>query len=311
MQGLIASTTIPSKRVDVRLSEAGRFASKSTVSASLNKRQTVDSPLSKRIVAYVVSRQNNDGGYAFAQGLDSNAQDTYYGLAVLSILCSLFPHLDRTIGWLRDFDVGSIYSYYYIGKALTLCNKPLGSRFRGYVESAVGSGKYFGNVDVYVEVSSEFESTLMFLELASILKMSPEGEEARRWLLRYRNKDGGFGAYGHSNIDSTYHAIASLSLLKANRMDLNDTVRFVRECEQSHGGFTVVARSVTPFMEHTYCGVKALDLLGESCRFPSQTMDFVLKCQRRNGGFARSDLGISTFENTFQAVNVLRTLGFL
>lgn len=292
--------------MDVGLSEAGPFASKSTVSISLNKRQTADSPLNKRIVAYVVNRQNGDGGYAFAQGLESNTQDTYYGLAVLNILGSPFPQMDRTIEWLRDFDVGSIYSYYYIGKALTLCNKPLGSQFRDYVESAVSSRRYFGNVDVYVEVSSEFWSTLIFLELASILKISPDGEEARRWLLRYRNKDGGFGAYGHSNIDSTYHAIASLSLLKANRMDLNDTVGFVRECEHSHGGFTVVPQSVTPYMEHTYYGVMTLGLLGESCRFPSQTMDFVLKCQRRNGGFARSDLGISTFENTFQAVSIMQ-----
>jgi hypothetical protein len=88
-------------------------------------------------------------------------------------------------------------------------------------------------------------------------------------------------------------------------------VEFVRKCEQPHGGFTVIHRSVTPYMEHTYYGVMTLDLLGESCRFPWQTMDFVLKCQRDNGGFARSDLGISTFENTFQAVNVLRKLGFL
>jgi len=293
------------------LSEAGRFASKSTVGASLNNRQTADSSLNKRIVAYVVNRQNDDGGYAFAQGLDSNAQDTFYGLAVLNILGSPFPHMDRTIEWLRDFDVGSIYSYFYIAKALTLCNKPVSSQFRDYVESAVSSRRYFGNVDVYVEVSSEFESTLMFLELASILKISPDGEEVRRWLLRYRNKDGGFGARGYSNINSTHHAIASLCLLKVNRRDLNDTVGFVRECEQPHGGFTVIARSVTPYMEHTYYGVMTLDLLGESCRFPSQTMDFVLKCQRGNGGFARSDLGISTFENTFQAVNVLRKLGFL
>ena len=297
--------------MDVGLSEAGRFASKSTVGASLNNRQTADSSLNKRIVAYVVNRQNDDGGYAFAQGLDSNAQDTFYGLAVLNILGSPFPHMDRTIEWLRDFDVGSIYSYFYIAKALTLCNKPVSSQFRDYVESAVSSRRYFGNVDVYVEVSSEFESTLMFLELASILKISPDGEEVRRWLLRYRNKDGGFGARGYSNINSTHHAIASLCLLKVNRRDLNDTVGFVRECEQPHGGFTVIARSVTPYMEHTYYGVMTLDLLGESCRFPSQTMDFVLKCQRGNGGFARSDLGISTFENTFQAVNVLRKLGFL
>jgi hypothetical protein len=74
MQGLIASTTIPSKRVDVRLSEAGRFASKSTVNAILNLRHIVCSSLDRRIVEYIANRQDDDGGYVFAQGPDSNAQ---------------------------------------------------------------------------------------------------------------------------------------------------------------------------------------------------------------------------------------------
>jgi len=52
-----------------------------------------------------------------------------------------------------------------------------------------------------------------------------------------------------------------------------------------------------------------LDLLLEKCRFPQKTADFVLKCQRANGGFARTDIGISTLENTFQAVKILQKLG--
>jgi hypothetical protein len=63
-------------------------------------------------------------------------------------------------------------------------------------------------------------------------------------------------------------------------------------------------------MEHTYYGLMTLDLLGEKSKYPSQTINFVLGCQNNNGGFARSDLGISTFENTFQAVEVLRKLNF-
>jgi len=293
------------------LREAGRFASKSTANASLNIRQIADSSLGKRIVEYIVNRQNGDGGYAFAQGLDSNAQGTYYGLVILNLLGSPFPNMERTVEWLYNFDLSSIYSYYYIGKSLALYNKHIGSRFRDFVSSAISSGKYLRNVDVYVEVSSEFESTLMILELASILDIKPDGEEVKRWLLKRRNKDGGFGAYGHSNINSTYYAVASLDSLKVDRRDLSDTVTFVRKCERPYGGFTVIPRSAPPYMEHTYYGVRTLDLLEESCRFPSQTIDFVLKCQRGNGGFARSDLGISTFENTFQAVDVLRTLGFL
>ena len=292
----------------VRLREAGRFASESTVNASLNTRQIADSSLGKRIAEYTVNRQNDDGGYAFAQGLESNAQDTYHGLVILSLLGSPFPNMERTVEWLCNFDLSSIYSYYYVGKSLALCSKHVGSRFRDFVSSAISSGRYFRTVDVYVEVSSEFESTLMILELASILDIKPYGEEVKRWLLIHRNKDGGFGAYGYSNINSTYYAVASLDLLKVDRRDLSDTVIFVRKCERSYGGFTVIPRSAPPYMEHTYYGVMTLDLLGENCRFPSQTIDFVLKCQRDNGGFARSDLGISTFENTFHAVSIMQKL---
>lgn len=297
--------------MDARLSEAGRFASKNILNVSLSRGHVAESSLKRQVAEYVADRQNDDGGYAFAQGLESNAQDTYYGLAILKLLGSPFPNTERTIMWLNEFDLSNIYSHYYVGKAFTLCNKRMGRRFRDFVSSTINSGRYFGNADVYIEVPSEFEFALMVLELASILNVKPDGEELKRWILEYKNMDGGFGAYGHSSINSTYYAVASLGLLKVDRRDLFDAVRFVRKCEQPFGGFTVIPRSAPPYMEHTYYGVMTLELLGENCRFPSQTVDFVLKCQRRNGGFARSDLGISTFENTFQAISVLRRLGFI
>jgi hypothetical protein len=52
----------------------------------------------------------------------------------------------------------------------------------------------------------------------------------------------------------------------------------------------------------------ALDALGENCMFRQETVDFVLRCQNGNGGFARADLGISTLENTFQAVSIIQKL---
>jgi len=64
-------------------------------------------------------------------------------------------------------------------------------------------------------------------------------------------------------------------------------------------------------MEHTYYGVMTLDLFNQDCKYPAQTIDFLLNCQNLHGGFARSDLGISTFENTFQAVSMLRKIGNL
>jgi len=58
----------------VRLREAGRFASKNTTKVILNIRQTADWSLGRRIVEYIVNRQDDEGGYTFVQGPDSNAQ---------------------------------------------------------------------------------------------------------------------------------------------------------------------------------------------------------------------------------------------
>jgi hypothetical protein len=267
-----------------------------------------DRSLAQSVINYVVSRQNVDGGYTFVEENDSNAEDTYYGLAILKLLGSTFPNVDKTVEWLRGFRLGSIYSYYYIGKALSLCCEDLDSRFQKYVVSAIASKRHFGSVEVYIEVASEFRAAHMVLELAKLLDVDPADNDVVAWLLGYKNGDGGFGAHRHSNINSTYYATASLDLLNFNMKSLQDTVAFLRACENLHGGFTVIPHSFAPYMEYVYYGVMALDALGEKCRFPSQTVDFVLRCQNANGGFARADIGISTFENTYQAVNVLQKL---
>ena len=266
-----------------------------------------DASLAKNVIKYITSRQNLDGGYTFVEENDSNAQDTYYGLATLKLLDAPFPKIDKTVQWLREFSLGSIYSYYYIGKALSLCGEDLGNLFRKYVASTIAAKRHLGSVDVYFEVASEFRATYMVLELADLQGVDP-GKDVAEWLLRYKNGDGGFGAHDFSNINSTYYATASLDLLGFDMKSLKDTVAFLRSCEKPYGGFTVVPDSFAPYMEHTYYGMMALDLLGESCVFRPQTVDFVRRCQNANGGFARADLGISTFENTFQAVSILQKL---
>jgi hypothetical protein len=291
--------------VDVRLHEVGRFA------LGLEKKQFANSLLVKRIEDYVVKRQNDDGGYAFAQGLESNAQDTYYGLAILQLLKVLFPGVKKTIKWLLDFVPNSHYSHYYIAKALKICGEEPHRSLKGFLLSLQGSKIEFGTVDVYVEVASEFQSLSMITELARMVGVKIDREKMISWLLSYQNRDGGFGAHRHSNLNSTYHAVVSLFNLGYPVKSLEKTLEYVRSCEKPIGGFTVVPRSVLPYMEHVYYGVSTLELLDERPRYPTNTTSFALMCQNSNGGFARSDLGISTFEDTFYAVSILRIIGVL
>ncbi len=267
--------------------------------------------LVKRVVDYVVGGQNDYGGYAFCQGVDSNAQDTYYGLAILDLLGAPFPNVERTVDWLLSFDPDSLYSHYYVAKALKLCGlKPEIERrsLKKFILSLSVARGEFGAIDVYFEVASGFLSVFIATELANMVGIKVNRERIKSWLFSFKNDDGGFGAHGNSNLNSTYHAVASLFNLGYPVWLLKDTLEYIRTCEKPYGGFTVVPNSSTHFMEDVYFGVSTLNLFGESVRFPWQTAEFVLKCQNANGGFARSEIGISTFEDTFYAVSILKTL---
>jgi len=274
----------------------------------LADRQSVDLWV-RRVIDYVVNRQNEDGGYTFCQGIESNAQDTYYGLAILDSLGVSFPKVEKTVEWLQSFVPDSLYSHYYVAKALKLCGKePEKKLLREFIFSLPVVNGEFGTVDVYPEVASEFLPIFMAVELACSAVVEVNRKRIVGWLLGFKNGDGGFGAHGHSNLNSTYHAVASLFSLGYPLESLRDTLGYVRACEKSYGGFTVVPIGATPYMEHIYYGTSALNLLGERLRYPKQTAEFVLKCQNSNGGFARSDLGISTFEDTFYAVSILQKI---
>jgi hypothetical protein len=268
----------------------------------------------KKVIDYVISRQNDDGGYTFCQGTESNLQDTYYGLAILDLLHHPFPNVERTIYWLRNFEVDNIYSCYYVAKALELCGKKLDEHLINLIISFIDAQDMGENLstpltDAYLGTTSEFMTTFIISELSKILKLEPNGRRTASWLLSFLNRDGGFGANRCSNVVSTYHAVASLNNLRYNVKNLRETIAYVRSCEKPSGGFAIVPQAPTPYMEYTYCGMMSLDLFGKKCRFPTRVAEFVFKCQNLSGGFGRSDFSISTFENTFQAISILKKLG--
>ena len=290
--------------MDVRLHEVGRFT------LNIEKKHFDDSMWAKQVIDYVVNRQNEDGGYTFAQGIESNAQDTYYGLAILNLLNAPYPKIRQTIEWLHNFAPDNIYSHYYIAKALILCDEKPDKKLQEFLRSLEPSKGVLGAVDVYVEVASEFLFIFMVTELLNVAQIAADidRQNAISWLQHHKNRDGGFGAHGDSNINATYHAIASLSNLGYPVKSLKETLRYVSSCENPSGGFTMIPTGLNPYMEHIYYGLATLDLLGEHAKYTEKTRMFIMRCQNANGGFARSDLGISTFENTFYALSALRII---
>lgn len=64
----------------------GRFNRGSSKVTDLESIYTDWVMLARSVTNYVVSRQNEDGGYTFCRFTDSNAQDTHYGFAILDLL---------------------------------------------------------------------------------------------------------------------------------------------------------------------------------------------------------------------------------
>jgi hypothetical protein len=279
--------------------------------AQLRKEQLADPQRVRSVADYVVNRQNDDGGYTFCQGTESNAQDTYYGLAILNLLRIPFPNAEQTKKWLYGFVPDSHYSHYYVAKALRLCGEKPHRSLKHFLLSLEITRGEFGTADVYAEVASEFQVVSMITELANMVGVETNREKTTGWLLSHQNKDGGFGAHGYSSLNSTYYAVASLFSLRHPVRSLRRTLVYVRSCEKPSGGFTVAPSAFTPYMEHVYYGVSTLELLGEQTKYPEKTAQFVLNSQNANDGFARTDLGISTFEDTFFAVTILQKTGKL
>jgi hypothetical protein len=269
-----------------------------------------DGTWTRDVADYILQRQNEDGGYAFAQGLESNAQDTYYALEILDLLEVNPPHTEQTTKWLREFPARDLYAYYYVTKATRLCREPVDGAIAERVLVLRHADGSFGTVNVDVEAPSEFVSPFMSTELLNMLGVTWDTGKTIDWLLRYQNRDGGFATNDRSNLRSTFHAVTSLRNLGYPIERLGPTLVFVRSCERPRGGFTVVPGNSVPYMEDVYYGVMTLDLLGERCKFPEQTIKHAFGCFNSNGGFRRSvELGISTFEDTYYALTVLRKLG--
>ena len=261
---------------------------------------------------YVLARQNQDGGYAFAQGLESNAQDTFYGLAILRLLNSELPRVEHTLRWLRSFPTRDLYALYYSSEALRICGEPIDDNLADRVLSLRRSDGSFGSTEVDVEATSELVSTFMATELLRQLGRSGKMDATIGWLLDRQNEDGGFGAGHRSNIRSTFHAISSLNNLGYPVRSMRNTLEFIRSCELPSGGFSVVPGVSISCLEDAHYGLSLLEMVGERGLYPENTVALVYSCQNSNGGFRRSpSLGISTFEDTYFALQILRKLGHI
>jgi len=266
------------------------------------------------IVGYICERQNQDGGYTFCRWTESNAQDTFYALNILSMLGVQPANIEKTIRFLKSlqYDDGRFDSikvaYYVIKSLLRFGEKPL-IPVRGlteYLPVLIGNLK---SQHLDVETLSEVENIYMLIDLCATLNIEVDSERIIESTLGIKNVDGSFGSVKRSRLASTFYALGTLKTLNYNIGELTDTLNWIRLHEHVNGGFSSSPEASPTYLEDTYFGIKSLEMLNEEVYYPKETLMFIAKFQNPNGGFRRSIfLGISEFESTYQALSSIEAL---
>ena len=268
----------------------------------------------KAVVDYVFERQNENGGFTFCRGTESNAQDTYYALKILEMLSVSPDNTERTVHFLQglqreDGNFDSVKVAYYVVESLSQLGAALTKPLDSILQFFHAILKGLESPSTYVEIVSEIENLHFAVELLHKLNFPFNEKQVGKQVLSLRNNDGSFGSTMHSQIASTYHALETLKIMDYDVRSLCDTLRWIRRCEVPTGGFVSSPELSSMYIEDIYYGVKALEVLNESFRYPLGTLELIAKFQNPNGGFRRSVfLGISDFESTYYALSCIKTV---
>jgi hypothetical protein len=267
-----------------------------------------------KLISWILSNQNKDGGFAFPHPLPSTPSATFYAVSSLKMLQVEVPNKNKTIKYLLNLQSANgkyygIYTAYFFVKALSCFNlmpkNPAG--VVKYILEYIGRWKRISKY--YIQVASPLETICYSVEILTLLGYRKGLGEVPKLVLKFLSDDGGFGIRNNSEIITTYFALFTLHLIGYSLENPRKTINFIKRCQNPDYGFASTPRVYSHFIEDTYYGIKSLELFDEKIDKPEQTFKFVLKCQNEDGGFSRSVAGgCSTLENCFYAVHILDSL---
>jgi hypothetical protein len=267
-----------------------------------------------KLISWILSKQNKDGGFAFPYPLPSMPSATFYAVSSLKLLQAEIPNKNKTIKYLLNLQSASgkyysIYTAYFSIKALS-CFSLTPKNSAGAVKDVLEYIARWKRISkYYMQVASPLETVCYSVEILSLLNYRKGLSEISKLILKFLNDDGGFGIKNNSEIITTYFALFTLHLTGYPLEKLRKTINFIKKCQNQDYGFASAPKVYSHFIEDTYYGIKSLELFDEKIDKPKQTFKFILKCQNKDGGFNRSVAGgCSTLENCFYAVHILDSL---
>ncbi len=259
---------------------------------------------------YIESCRLEDGGYFFARIPPSSAVDTFYAVRTLSMMGCRPDNPAATRKFFVDaLKSNSILSINGLFAAIEVLDDlhfsvQLPSRYVERINKLRNDIGGFGVVDnLDIEVVSELETTYRVLKIMTAMGMDFNRRSISDFVLKFANRDGGFGKGNLSTLASTYYATEIFRLTGYDTSGLSDTVNYLRDRS------TIWRLN---FIEDVFWVSNSLSNLEQKIDLADWMISFVEACRRANGGFARKDvMGIPSLEYTYYAVSILKTLSYL
>ncbi|MBD3226718.1 MAG: hypothetical protein GF329_00895 [Candidatus Lokiarchaeota archaeon] len=156
-----------------------------------------------------------------------------------------------------------------------------------------------------------FISTIVSVIPISLLATYTRTELLNGFINGSYHEDGGYMDYPESdelpNIQSTYHALKTLSLLESlGSVNTQAVATWINETQNVDGGFPTVENG-TSNMESTLYAIRSLKLLGYEPK--NNITEWINQCWNTNFGFSNKPNQSSTIWATYNALNALSLLG--
>ncbi len=252
------------------------------------------------VIDYVLERRCPSGGYCFYKLDEPNASDTFFALMILKSLC-LETKDQKTKNFLlslqyEDGFYQSIETCFYSVRGLALMDATPKYDFRKYI--------FVIEEEIKRAIRSSSSSHYKLIKHCYFIS----------WLkgLLEEKVDKIITDFAHEmkNSDFLSERFFAIKCLLLNKEEIaeKDQIKFLRDCESPHLGFTESPHIELFHMEQQYMGVTLCKILGVTPLYPEAVEEFVRTCQKNSGGFARSETGIATLEDTFYGVSTLKKI---